>query len=83
MVGSQLVDGDVVYIKDITALHSFSDDQLKHLALFADGAFNSIDLVLFGRIGGARLHHHGYEHGCLILPTYADQVKCNRWRVDP
>ena len=47
MVGSQLVDGDVVYIKDITALHSFSDDQLKHLALFADGAFNSIDLVFY------------------------------------
>ena len=47
MVGSQLVDGDVVYIKDIMALHSFSDDQLKHLALFADGAFNSIDLVFY------------------------------------
>lgn len=47
MVGSQLVDGDVVYIKDITALHSFSNDQLKHLALFADGAFNSIDLVIY------------------------------------
>jgi FkbM family methyltransferase len=47
MVGSQLVDGDVVYIKDITALHSFCNDQLKHLALFADGAFNSIDLVFY------------------------------------
>lgn len=47
MVGSQLVDGDVVYIKDITALHSFSDAQLKNLALFADGAFNSIDLVFY------------------------------------
>jgi hypothetical protein len=47
MVGSQLVDGDVVYIKDITALHAFCNDQLKHLALFADGAFNSIDLVFY------------------------------------
>lgn len=47
LVGSQLVDGDIVYIKDITALHTFSDDQLKYLTLFSDAVFNSIDLVFF------------------------------------
>jgi FkbM family methyltransferase len=43
---SQAIDGDAVYIKDITKLGDFSLDQLIQLALAADGVFYSFDLVL-------------------------------------
>ncbi|MGB0661831.1 MAG: FkbM family methyltransferase [Mangrovicoccus sp.] len=45
-IASQLVDGDAVYIRDITDPDALSSEQWKFLALFADGVFGSFDLVL-------------------------------------
>lgn len=43
---SQLVDGDVVYVRAADRLGDLSDLQLKHLALAADTLFTSHDLVI-------------------------------------
>ncbi|WP_299885066.1 FkbM family methyltransferase [uncultured Ruegeria sp.] len=44
--GSQAIDGDVIYIKDLSAPGTFSDSQLKHLCLSADAVVQSYDLAL-------------------------------------
>ncbi|MDU8926964.1 FkbM family methyltransferase [Alisedimentitalea sp. MJ-SS2] len=43
---SQLVDGDVIYVRAADQLDTLSDVQLMHLALAADTMFQSFDLVL-------------------------------------
>jgi FkbM family methyltransferase len=43
----QLVDGDAVYLRDITAPEALSMDQLTHLAILAAGVFASHSLALF------------------------------------
>ncbi len=45
--GSQLIDGDAVYIRDLTHLDDISNDQLKHLAICAACVFESYDLALY------------------------------------
>ena len=44
--GSQLVDGDAIFIRDLSAPETISDEALVHLALLAEGCFNSPDLAL-------------------------------------
>ncbi len=46
-VGSQLIDGDAVYIRNLEDRDAVSDAQLAHLALLADAVFGSHDLVLW------------------------------------
>lgn len=43
---NQLVDGDAVFIRDIRNAEECTNEDLKHLALVADGAFQSFDLVM-------------------------------------
>lgn len=45
MTRSQMIDADAIYVRDLVT-HDYSSEQLKHLALLADGVFHSIDLVL-------------------------------------
>lgn len=45
-VGSQLLDGDAVYIRDLTDIDSVTDHQLKQLAVAAAIVFESHDLTL-------------------------------------
>lgn len=44
--GSQLLDGDAVYIRDLSKGADISDDALKHLAMCAASVFESYDLAL-------------------------------------
>lgn len=46
-IGSQLIDGDAVYIRDLEDRAAVSDTQLAHLALLANAVFGSHDLVLW------------------------------------
>lgn len=46
-VGSQLIDGDAVYIRNLEDRDDVSDEQLGHLALLADAVFASHDLTLW------------------------------------
>jgi FkbM family methyltransferase len=46
-IGSQLIDGDAVYIRCLEDRASVSDEQLAQLALLADTMFGSHDLVLW------------------------------------
>ena len=43
---NQLLEADIVYIKDITNPSLFSDEQLKHLSLIAHYCYSSFDLAL-------------------------------------
>lgn len=45
-VSDQLIDGDAVYLRDISKLEAYSDAQLGHLALLAASTFSSHSLVL-------------------------------------
>lgn len=45
-VGSQLLDGDAVYIRDLTDIDSVTDHQLKQLAVASAIVFESHDLTL-------------------------------------
>jgi FkbM family methyltransferase len=42
----QLVEADMVYVRDFSKPEAMSDEQLKHLALIADHCYGSIDLAL-------------------------------------
>ena len=44
--GNQLLEADIVYVKDPLILSSFSDAQLKKLALVADMSLHSVDLCV-------------------------------------
>lgn len=44
--GSQLVDGDAIFIRDLRNPDAWDDAALTHLALLADGCFQSPDLAL-------------------------------------
>ena len=44
--GSQLVDGDAIFIRDLRQPEALSDAALAHLALLAEGCFGSPDLAL-------------------------------------
>jgi FkbM family methyltransferase len=46
-VGSQLIDGDAVYIRNLEDRGAVSETQLAHLALLADSMFGSHDLALW------------------------------------
>ncbi|SDN85758.1 methyltransferase, FkbM family [Lutimaribacter pacificus] len=46
-IGSQLIDGDAVYIRNLEDRDAVTDEQLAHLALLADGVFGSHDLALW------------------------------------
>lgn len=46
-ISSQLIDGDVVYIRSLMAEEQYSDHQLVRLAFLAADIFESHDLVLF------------------------------------
>lgn len=43
---NQLIDGDAVYIRDLAEPDTYSDEDLKHLAILADGVWYSFDLVV-------------------------------------
>ena len=43
----QILDGDAVYIKDISQIEGFTDAQLMHLAVLASAVFESHSLTLF------------------------------------
>ena len=43
---NQAIDGDAVFIRDLSDPAAYSDEQLKHLALAADSVFESYDLVV-------------------------------------
>lgn len=43
----QLIDGDAVYVRDVSKIEAFSDEQLAHLAILASGVFESHSLALF------------------------------------
>ena len=45
-MASQLIDGDAVFVRNLLELESQETEWLKHLALLADGAFQSFDLVV-------------------------------------
>ena len=42
--GNQLIDGDAVFIRDLTDPDGVTDEMLKHLAILADAVFQSFDL---------------------------------------
>lgn len=46
-VRDQLIDGDAVYLRDISRPEDYSDEQLVHLAIMASSVFESHSLVLF------------------------------------
>jgi hypothetical protein len=43
---NQLLEADIVYVRDFTRMDSMSDEQLKHLALVAHHCYRSVDLAL-------------------------------------
>ena len=43
----QILDGDAVYIRDISTIEGFSDAQVMHLAVLASAVFESHSLTLF------------------------------------
>jgi FkbM family methyltransferase len=43
----QILDGDAVYIKDVSKIEAFSDTQLMHLAVLASAVFESHSVTLF------------------------------------
>ncbi|CUH62791.1 methyltransferase, FkbM family [Thalassovita gelatinovora] len=45
-IGSQLIDGDAVYIRSLEDRMQWSDEQIAHLAFLAAGVFESHDLAL-------------------------------------
>jgi FkbM family methyltransferase len=45
---NQLLEADLVYVRDIAHAESMSDEQLKHLALIAHHCYGSFDLALHG-----------------------------------
>jgi FkbM family methyltransferase len=44
---NQLLEADIVYVRDFTCPDLFDDEQLKHLALIAHHCYQSFDLVLY------------------------------------
>jgi FkbM family methyltransferase len=44
---NQLMEADMVYVRDITYPERFTDEQLSHLAMIAFHVYGSIDLALF------------------------------------
>lgn len=42
----QMIDGDAVYIRDLTQIDRFTDDQLMHLAIMASAVFESHSVAL-------------------------------------
>jgi len=44
---NQLLEADLVYVRDIKTAKSWTDEQLKHLALIAHHCYRSFDLALF------------------------------------
>lgn len=44
---NQMLDGDVVYIRDPLTLPQWSDEQVKQLAIAAAGVFDSLDLTIW------------------------------------
>lgn len=42
----QLIDGDMVYVRDFTKMDDMSDDQLRHLAMVSHYCYGSTDLVV-------------------------------------
>ncbi len=43
---NQLLDGDVVYVRDLLRMHALDDEQLKRMALIAHDCYRSFDLAL-------------------------------------
>jgi len=43
---NQLLEADVVYVRDVTRSETMSNEQLKHLAIIAHGIYRSFDLAL-------------------------------------
>ena len=43
---NQLIEGDVIYVRDFTKPENISDDQLKHLALISHTCYKSFDLSM-------------------------------------
>jgi hypothetical protein len=42
---NQLLEADIVYVRDVTKPDAISDEQLKHLALIAHYCYHSLDLA--------------------------------------
>jgi len=43
---NQLLDGDVVYVRDLLRMHALDDEQLKRMALITHDCYRSFDLAL-------------------------------------
>jgi hypothetical protein len=43
---NQLIEADIVYVKDFTKPENISDEQLKHLALISHACYKSFDLSM-------------------------------------
>lgn len=69
---NQLLDNDIVYVRDFRKMESWSDEMLKQLALLALCCYGSIDLVGYCLIGLA--------HRNLVPPSaYNDFVQSRGW----
>jgi hypothetical protein len=44
---NQLLEADMVYVRDLRTIKAWTNEQLKHLALIAHHCYRSFDLVLF------------------------------------
>jgi hypothetical protein len=44
---NQLLEADMVYVRDLRTIKAWTDEQLKHLALIAHHCYGSFDLTLF------------------------------------
>lgn len=42
----QLIDGDMIYVRDFTRMDDMTDDQLRHLAIISHYCYGSTDLVV-------------------------------------
>jgi hypothetical protein len=65
----QLLEADMVYVRDFARDESMGDEQLKHLALIAHHCYGSFDLALrcVTRLEQRRALHPGAQHAYLQL----------------
>jgi FkbM family methyltransferase len=74
----QLLEGDIVYVRDFSKPKQMSGEQWKHLAMIAHHCYGSIDLALRSIVEMARtglLPSGAAERYLAMLPTYAAQAK--------
>lgn len=43
---TQMLDGDILYLRDLSGIADWHSDDIKRMALLADGVYNYADIVL-------------------------------------